>query len=1692
MTMNTYYTKFRSLTGGALLGLALLPAVWSVNAQAFTNLSGRSMADFTSIPVLTVESVTPLVMLAMSLDNQYFFKAYNDYSDLNGDGVLERTYLDSFQYYGYFHSERCYRYDDTSKTFAVVGLASGTNNHYCTGALNKTWSGNFLNWATMTRMDIVRKILFGGLRSTDTVTATVLERAHLPTEAHSFAKYYNGPDLSDLIPYAGIKSDKDNSNGKGISGNNNGFDDADEGITICNTTYESSGSSQGSASGPLMRVVKGNAQLWSANERWQCTWQNERGTNLNSNNSAQSGIAALSGDPPDSLQLKTPGNNRDHVVRIKVCEGTFFDKNRNLENCGTYGNNLKPEGLLQRYGMDGQIDFGLITGSYQKNISGGVLRKNVNSMLDEVDAGTGVFLIGGSDNTTKPGIIKTLSKIRIYGYGYNSGTFLSNDSGGDDCNFQLTDIVEGKCASWGNPMSEIFLEAIRYFAVGGSRAPTTAFDAVDSTYIAGLSKDSWTTDPLTSNNACAALNIIAFNASVSSYDDNQTNVYSPINAVSTTNAVGAGEKIDGHNFFIGRTGASTNEFCTAKTINALGDSFGLCPEAPTVRGSFHMAGEAYYAHTHDLRSSLEGDQKIRTFAVALATNTPAIKVPVGAAGPTTKTIEILPAYRLIKGSDPTKDGGGSLVDFKVVTPHTEVTSMTNSTPATGTGIFYAKFYVNWEDSEQGGDFDQDVWGTLEYFVDSVNKKIKIQTTAVAQSTVNGQLFGFITSGTTKDGFHAFSGIQGGNFTDPTGILGCTNCRALSESGGQRGAQSATFDISNTAAAGVLESPLFYAAKWGGFEDKDGDGTPNLQSEWDTKDTNGADLPGGDGIPDNFFFVTNPAALETSLSTVFNKIIERVSSGTAAAVVANDQEGTGALFQALYDPIKKDETAAKNEVEWIGTLHALWVDPFGFRREDGNGNGKLDGYDVDQVVEIFFDETDHRSKLRRFSSGSATTFKETTSIVEELPKLKPIWNARDQLAGLDESTITAQRAFDHPANEGRYILTWIDSNVNGVVDSGEVIDFTSTNITTGNFQWLDGSTLTDSQHLVDWTRGKDSGLTEFRKRQVDYAGDGAATINGQPEIMRLGDIINSTPVPVATPSEAFDLLALDKSYAEFREKYRNRRQVVYVGANDGMLHAFNGGFFDASAQQFKLQLNNETAHPLGSELWAYVPKNLLTQLQWFARKDYSHVYYMDLTPRVFDAKVFGADSDHPNGWGTLLVAGMRFGGGSDNLGIVINGNNNTASTADDVKTKSAYVIMDVTNPEKPPKILAEISPPELQYTTSFPQVITVANPTGSSPNKWYLVFGSGPSDRLTASFSSGAVPNQKFSKLFVYDLANLDQTTPATLNGLARTFTLTEPNVFVGDTVVADYDINMKADAMYFGTVGRALDTTETANTSIRQGSLYRVSIGEDPTVSDWSEPFKILQNVNKPFVSQPAVTSDAKFQHWIMAGSGRLYVNADKAMDSTQTLYGFIDPYPIEDPITKAPFSPSSLQPPPDGNTLIDVSQARVFSDNKVSLDGSVTANTKFADLVAQIETAGGWKRNYTNKADEPAERSVNRVSLVGGALLSTAFTPSVQLCGSEGKSELLALVFNTGTAGGFLGEQTCFGCPDGKTEKISHVDLGKGLASTPSVHLGNQDVPGRVTIITQSSTGAINATTATIGASIKNGEISWREYRGE
>ncbi len=126
---------------------------------------------------------------------------------------------------------------------------------------------------------------------------------------------------------------------------------------------------------------------------------------------------------------------------------------------------------------------------------------------------------------------------------------------------------------------------------------------------------------------------------------------------------------------------------------------------------------------------------------------------------------------------------------------------------------------------------------------------------------------------------------------------------------------------------------------------------------------------------------------------------------------------------------------------------------------------------------------------------------------------------------------------------------------------------------------------------------------------------------------LGDIVTSQPVYVGPPNAPY-LDGNDPGYSSFVSGNTGRAGRIYVGANDGMMHAFD----DAT----------------GNESWAYVPQALYrgdnTGLGALAYQDaalppFRHHPYVDSTPRVVDVD-FGSQD-----WHTLLVSGLGKGGKS---------------------------------------------------------------------------------------------------------------------------------------------------------------------------------------------------------------------------------------------------------------------------------------------------------------------------------------------------------------------------------------------------------------------------------------------------------------
>ncbi len=1872
-------------------------------------------SEYNALPPFISSGAPPLVMLVMGKNHKLYYEAYNDASDLDEDGVVDIRYKpDDIDYYGYFDSYKCYEYSSADSRFNPI---SKTSDKTCTGT--GLWSGDFLNYITMSRMDTMRKVLYGGYRSVDSKTATVLERVYIPQDAHSWGKEYtsiavDGYDISDYTPFsvptAGLRhlfasttldADGDligyddvpllryalnnpkriwkwvakaapvvdNSIETTISAHPghpgsttdlpddasahaefedivNKFANADHLLTpsvIPNTftTIDSTGTTDFGSNylaiftGTINVSVAGNYAIavdgddaveviidgGTANEkvvgyygghgRCGCTthqvtmpltsgthtfeFRLEEATGSDEFflhwNGPDSGysweiIPAVSTDPVTGLAtgiyiddistftLKSLGSTIvDLIARVKVCDPAV-----GLEsNCKQYPDgNYKPIGILQRHGETDRMYFGLMSGTYQNNLQGGVLRKQVGSITDEILTQT-----TGQFNTATNGIINTINTFRIRDFNYPSG---SGGGSYGNCGWITGDLTNGKCRDWGNPVAEMMYETLRYFS--GKTTATSNFSGTSADDSMGLPKASFS-NPYATHSYCSKPFMLVLSDINPTFDsDNLPGVASAFGSGISDDLPGSGfdagdiaddistfEGISG-NKFIGQSGLASDGVCSSKNIGGFGDIRGLCPEEPTKKGSYYSASVAYYGHENDLQSfGADKEVKVSTFAVGLASPLPSFEFKLGdPANP--QVISLVPFAKTIGNA------GTSTAWYNRPT-NTIVDFFIESISDTA-GVFT----INFEDVEQGADHDMDNIVVYTYqLVDgagnAVASPVDAKAITLTLETIEAaggyiQHSGYVISGTTKDGTYLeitdkdtsisqdfLVDIDTPPGKDPIGYYAVPPTRDAKGAthnttiGVLPTKTTRTFWPNSAGAANtaeLLKNPLWYAAKWGGFTDSDkntsdpGYGLPDKQSEWDED---------GDNIPDTYFYVTNPLRLEQQLNASFGKILEQAASGTAPSVISNSRTGEGAVYLSTFHPTKNIGTYS---LTWSGELNALLIDSYGNLREDSVKDNTLDMWN-DYILEYVETALDGIKVNRYADSNGNGEIDAAETVVDQVSpdNLKYLWTSSTWLnsTALD-GDITLQRTNYLNLNNRRYIFTWVDANNDGVVDAtNEVKDFVAPSLPT-DAELVSSSDIypyltlyptfgdkpaaisalpsadfksflkAQSQRQINYIRGKDYIDSTGNPEPLSISGSDVSGTEMRPRYFgtgtwRLGDITYSTPTVVGQPAENFHLLYKDQSYAPFVAKYKHRRQMVYAGANDGMLHAFNGGFYDADNVKFWTAYpfaDTSGDPPLGAEMWAYVPYNLLPHLYWLTQTTYTehkHVYYVDQKPRVFDAKIFNPEVEcsakvtdpsyalchHPNGWGTVMVVGMRFGGGSiiadmdKTDGIVPNPNV-------DRTMKSAYMIFDITNPEEPPKLLAEIAMPDMGFSTVYPTAFAVndgdhngtfdsynnANPTAGE-NRWFLVLGSGPADvngdpgtvsTITGSYDNTILSTAKSmqsAKMYMLDLVKLGQSgslyslnSSGALTAGLHVYSEFDASAFLGDPVAVDFQLDYNADNLYFGTVSgtpgnwsgtlrRIIidDLNDSDNDNDPQNWLWKPTLLKDKT---------LLMNVGQPVIAGPAVGLDDENRHWVFVGSGRFYTVTDKADLARMSFWG------VKEPIDSS--SGDKNWNTVSYSDLLNMTDAKVYTSGLVQ--SSATGANNWDDLLIAQSSAGGWHLEYPLSG----ERTLGQATLYGGLLTFTSYVPDDDPCQSGGESKLWALYYQSGTAyySGILGTQA-----DASGDlAISQISLGEGMTTTPSIQTGRSQGSN---VLIQSSTGKITKINQKNPLATKSGLRSWR-----
>ena len=853
--------------------------------------------------------------------------------------------------------------------------------------------------------------------------------------------------------------------------------------------------------------------------------------------------------------------------------------------------------------------------------------------------------------------------------------------------------------------------------------------------------------------------------------------------------------------------------------------------------------------------------------------------------------------------------------------------------------------------------------------------------------------------------------------------------------------------------------LMHTAKLGGFEDSNNNNLPDLVTEWD-KVINTTGAPGTDGIPDNYFESSNVDDLQDRLMATITAILRKSSSGTAISVLATSASGEGSVYQAYFYTSSVGQNGAN--VRWTGYAQGLFIDHLGNFREDTNQDGKL-VYEDDYIVRTRYDNVSTSPTFGKVlvdkygdANGDGSADSTTPTILGlELKDILPFWEGGKQLANL--------------ASASRNLLTWVDSNNDGLVQAGEQMQFSTANSGTLSPYLRAGAAPYTAANIINFVRGDEIAGLRTRMLEVPIG-------SGTYKVWKMGDPIHSTPTIVAAPRTNYDLIYGDSSYTAFYTQWKDRREVIYVGANDGMLHAFNGGYYHKSDDvttpavvehgwYTKNPTDNSSGRPLGDELWGFIPYQLLPQLQWLTRADYTHVYYVDLKPTVADVRIFPVDADHPNGWGTVLIGGFRMGGSCGNCAsgtgappmiVNIGGTNRTFY--------SSYFVLDITNPDVDPKLLWSFSDADLGLTIGTPSVMRVS-PTADSKidntnAKWMVLFGSGPNGYAA---DLPAAPSQS-ANLYAVDL----KVGPGAGNSQVTTMPVGSFRSFLGNITSLDRNFDYRHDVAYFGRTmhdgslpwrGKMYRLTTSGCTNAPcSTSTWGVANGGNRSATEIIDTFYDYNALSGttvemgPVTASPSVTIDDANKVWVFFGTGRYLGNSDKTDTAQQYLFG------IKDKVMNSGCTQTSTT-----NCLIDDTSAaalvnttnavvcvvcapgtnQMTDPNNPALTDVTTGANSMAGLVASKD---GWYVKLVTAAGTSAERSVSSPVVLAGAVFFPTLVPTNDFCSSTGTSYLYALYYKTGSAysSPIIGTTTA----GANTNSTSRISLGEGVASQVAIHI--------------------------------------------
>ena len=401
-------------------------------------------------------------------------------------------------------------------------------------------------------------------------------------------------------------------------------------------------------------------------------------------------------------------------------------------------------------------------------------------------------------------------------------------------------------------------------------------------------------------------------------------------------------------------------------------------------------------------------------------------------------------------------------------------------------------------------------------------------------------------------------------------------------------------------------------------------------------------------------------------------------------------------------------------------------------------------------------------------------------------------------------------------------TWDSAQVLDSTSPSSRLIFTHNGTAPTSFDWSNLSTA--QKNLIKGSDNDTTGQNRLAYIRGDRTKEQTANGPFRNRSTRLGSIVNSNMWVVGKPNLGYTA----NGYASFRSVNASRPTMIYLGANDGMLHGFNAA--------------------TGAEQFAYVPLGIYSKLKAYTDPSYTHQYTVDGHP-------YTGDIHNGTSWQTMLV-GTLAGGGKGYFVLNVTTPNSLASSS-----ATSLLVTDKTDGSD-----ADIGHmyPEPTLDTSNPE--RVVQITRLNNDRWAVLLGNGINSAnekavLLIQYLDGA---KELVKLVM-------DGTGANGNGLSN------PQVI-------DINGDGKADLAYAGDhLGNLWKVDLSSSSEGNWGSYYKS--GSTPV------PLFVASDgtTRQPITTAPQWTTHPEKGLMIAVGTGREMTVADRLTSSTQSLYAIWD-----------------------------------------------------------------------------------------------------------------------------------------------------------------------------------------------------------